>query len=286
MGGRGSHSGRSRGRPRRGPTFGAGAGIAGGGGGGSVGGGSGEGIEESSSSRIIQGQPGTNPNGSATDIRRNTDQTVGTSGASTSTRSGRGQLPEWEDNETALRQIIIDTGMSYAEARRAQDVMVRFFGDDYESFTKGVLPEESAIISEAVMRMPYYNGDIWRGIELDSDVATSVFLSRWLPGTTQSFSDKLGNNTPIVTSFSSAEDVGRNYARWNYTNPGYTSIVFHVKNNHTAAAVQHISSHGAIEEEVMAPTSQRFRVLAVINEGQSRKGGFMYTIELEDMGRH
>ena len=54
-------------------------------------------------------------------------------------RFGRGQLAEWRDNNTALRQIMRDTGFSEAVARVVQANMIRFFGDDYDSFTSGCL---------------------------------------------------------------------------------------------------------------------------------------------------
>lgn len=46
-------------------------------------------------------------------------------------RIGRDQLASWRDNQTALQQIIRDTGMTLAEAQTAQAAQIRYYGDDY-----------------------------------------------------------------------------------------------------------------------------------------------------------
>ena len=105
-------------------------------------------------------------------------------GASPMGRVGRDQLAPWRDNATALQQIMRDTGYTLAEAQLAQDTQIRYYGADYDSFTEGTLPHETEIISEALMRMPYYNGgSIYRGISLPESEAQRIFLDTWLIST-------------------------------------------------------------------------------------------------------
>ena len=85
---------------------------------------------------------------------------------------GRGHLAEWTDNESALRQIMRDTGLPEAAARQVQQDMIRYFGADYGSFTNGSLPVETQRITDALLKMPYYNaGPIYRGIHVPNAVA-------------------------------------------------------------------------------------------------------------------
>ena len=89
---------------------------------------------------------------------------------------GRGHLAEWTDNESALRQIMRDTGLPEAAARQVQQDMIRYFGADYGSFTNGSLPVETQRITDALLKMPYYNaGPIYRGIHVPNAVADRFF---------------------------------------------------------------------------------------------------------------
>ncbi len=200
-------------------------------------------------------------------------------------RSGRGQLAPWRDNDSALRQIMRDTGYSEAMARLAQANLIRFFGNDYDSFTAGNLPIETERISETIMKMPYYNGgNIYRGIHLEDDKANRLFYDTWKPGTVQHFTDTLETMKPIIQSFSNRESVAESFASWGYNNPGVTSIKFVVSGNKTAAGVQHISHFGTRESEVLSPAGQEFKVLRVA-ESTSRWGGRELTFYVEDAGR-
>lgn len=117
-------------------------------------------------------------------------------------RIGRDQLSPWRNNATALQQILRDTGYTLADAQLAQMTQIRYYGADYDAFTEGSLPHETEIISEALMRMPYYNGgSIYRGISVPDRVADSVFLDTWKPGTVHYFTDKLGHGNAVVQSF-------------------------------------------------------------------------------------
>lgn len=96
---------------------------------------------------------------------------------------GRGHLAEWTDNESALRQIMRDTGLPEAAARQVQQDMIRYFGADYGSFTNGSLPVETQRITDALLKMPYYNaGPIYRGIHVPNAVADR-FLQDYQVGT-------------------------------------------------------------------------------------------------------
>ncbi len=206
-------------------------------------------------------------------------------GGGSAGRTGRGQLAPWRDNATALQQIMRDTGMNLAEAQLAQNTQIRYYGADYDAFTEGALPRETEIISEALMRMPYYNGGtIYRGISLPNSVADRVFLDTWKPGTTQIFTDKLGNGNAVVQSFSSRESVAESFGSWNWTGSGMTSIKFIMDDNKTAPGVQHISKFGTREAEVLLPSYQAVYVDKVV-QVPTGGGGRRYEIHLKDRGR-
>lgn len=199
-------------------------------------------------------------------------------------RIGRDQLAPWRDNQTALQQIMRDTGMTLAEAQLAQATQIRYYGDDYDAFTEGTLPRETEIISEALMRMPYYNGVIYRGLSMPDREADRVFLDVWKPGTTQIFTDKLGNGSAVVASFSSRERVAESFGSWDYVGRGQTSIKFIMDDNKTAPGVQHISKFGVREAEVLMPSWQAVYVDRVVQVPTS-SGGRRFEIHLKDRGR-
>ena len=201
-------------------------------------------------------------------------------------RVGRDQLAPWRDNATALQQIMRDTGYTMDEARRAQETQIRYYGADYDSFTEGSLPAETEMISEALMRMPYYNGGtIYRGIRMSDAEADKIFLDTWKPGTVQHFTDKMGKGRGVLQSFSSREQVAENFGSWDYVSRGSTSIKFIVDDNKTAPGVQHISKFGIQEAEVLSPSYQQFYVDQVIQIKDSYYGGRRYEIHLKDKGR-
>ncbi len=207
-------------------------------------------------------------------------------GAGGGMRIGRGQLAPWTNNQTALQQILRDTGYTLAQAQLAQDTQIRYYGADYDAFTEGWLPNETEIISEALMRMPYYNGGtIWRGASFPDDVAKSAFLDTWRPGTTQIFTDKLGNGNAVVQSFSSDENVAETFGHWDWVGTGETSIKFIMTGNKTAPGVQHISKFGTSEAEVLLPSYQNVYVQKVVQVSDTRHGGKRYEIYLKDKGR-
>ena len=139
---------------------------------------------------------------------------------------GRDHLAEWTDNESALRQIMRDTGLPEAAARRVQQDMIRYFGADYGSFTNGSLPVETQRITDALLKMPYYNaGPIYRGIHVPNAVADR-FLQDYQAGTRHSFG--------ILQSFSSREDVAESFGVWNAVYGHTTSIKFVLQGNKTA----------------------------------------------------
>ena len=179
-----------------------------------------------------------------------------------------------------------DTGYTLDEARRAQETQIRYYGADYDSFTEGSLPAETEIISEALMKMPYYNGGtIYRGVSMPDVDADRVFLDVWKPGTVQMFTDKLGNGTGVVQSFSSKRSVAEGFSSWNYVGRGRTSIMFINDDNRTAPGVQHISKFGTQEAEVLSPSYHHFYVDRVVQVSDSHNGGRRFEIHIKDRGR-
>ena len=179
-----------------------------------------------------------------------------------------------------------DTGYTLEQARLAQEMQIRYYGSDYDSFTEGLLPQETEIISEALMRMPYYNaGPIYRGVSMPNIVADEVFLNKWIPGSKHIFTDKLGGGIPVVQSFSSDERVAEGFGSWDWVDMGTTSIKFIMKNNKTAPGVQHISHFGAGEAEVLLPSNQAVRVDRVVQAQDTATGGRRFVIYLSDLGR-
>lgn len=189
---------------------------------------------------------------------------------------GRGHLAEWTDNESALRQIMRDTGLPEAAARQVQQDMIRYFGADYGSFTNGSLPVETQRITDALLKMPYYNaGPIYRGIHVPNAVADR-FLQDYQVGTRHSFG--------ILQSFSSREDVAESFGVWNAVYGHTTSIKFVLQGNKTAPSTVHISHFGYSESEVLSPHIQEFEVLRAEVEAGAQ-GHRRITFYLEDRTR-
>lgn len=208
----------------------------------------------------------------------------GGGGGSGQVRPGRGQLPRTNDQD-AFRQMVADTGYTDAEARIAWNAQMSYYGNDYPEFTAGYKPAETQIITDALLRMPYYNGGtIYRGISLSDDVAQRVFLDPWKPGTVQSFTDTQGNGNYILQSFSSERSASDDFSGWNYVDRGQTAICFICDGNRTAPGVQHISYYGESEAEVLSPAGQRFYVTQVVRAADSSNGGKRYEIHLTDRG--
>ena len=169
-----------------------------------------------------------------------------------------------------------DTGLPEAAARRVQQDMIRYFGADYGSFTNGSLPVETQRITDALLKMPYYNaGPIYRGIHVPNAVADR-FLQDYQAGTRHSFG--------ILQSFSSREDVAESFGVWNAVYGHTTSIKFVLQGNKTAPSTVHISHFGYSESEVLSPHIQEFEVLRAEVEAGAQ-GHRRITFYLEDRTR-
>lgn len=208
----------------------------------------------------------------------------GAGGGSGHVRTGRGQLPR-TNNDDALAQLQRDTGYDEAKARDALHAMTEFYGGDYQKYTAGLLPDATRTATEAALRMPYYDGEVYRGVffnDRETDLA-QTFLSKWKPGSEQMFTDTQGTGKGVLQSFSSDRSSAEQFSNWGDAYTGETSIMFVMHGNRTAPGVQHLSKHGSKEAEVLSPAGQRFKVLSV-TMSETSEGGRNYEIHLQDKG--
>ena len=194
-----------------------------------------------------------------------------------------------EQRERAIQQIMLDTGYSREKAEAAFDATFDYFCTDTSLYTQGadgygLKQNETRIISDMLIRMPPYNGgDVYRGIELDGlttdsllrdvDVGATFGFAAFDPdfpgdfGIWESAKVVNGINLPaadrdmgVLASFSTDRLVAEDYGGWGTTSSGKDSVLFVLRNNHTAPGVSHLSPQGEMDSEVLSPHLQQFTV--------------------------
>lgn len=152
-------------------------------------------------------------------------------------------------NKKALESIIKETGYDRNKAQKFQNALIEWFGDDYEEFTKGNRRNQEQIINEGLKRMGTYSGSISRGMNF-KDETEYLKVSNLPIG-----SEFLGKT---VYAWSSERDVAENYAAIQYSN--CHSILIQCENNKSAVGMQHISKHGKVEAELLAPSTAQYKI--------------------------
>ena len=184
---------------------------------------------------------------------------MGGRGASSSiggSNKRRGQLENAFDygrqseqyNQSALEQIIKDTGFSENKAKQLQSDMHDYLGGDYAGFVNGKYPDKVKRIDEGLSKMPSYNGEIYRGMNVDNDTMKSF--------------ENLKEGDPIkmksISSWSSNKEVATDYG--GIYGKDNNSVIFVCDNNKSGSGVQHISKWGKRESEVLLPSTAKWKV--------------------------
>ena len=226
--------------------------------------------------------------------------------------------------EEKVTQVMVDTGWSEQKAQSFIEV-VKYYSDgnsrefcgsaDKANFMFGDRPDDSKLMSEGILAMPPYEGELWRGITISSGAAEEwldemytgdIFgfagyytgpdmadsFSYWSPGDMR--------DAGVVASFTSDRDVAfHDYANLELNGNGTiigdrggkytkttsnTTIIFHLTGNKTAASITHLAIAGADESEVLSPIWQQFEyegktLIRVLPNGHE-----VYQVELIDKG--
>lgn len=160
-----------------------------------------------------------------------------------------------------------DTGYSDEKSREFQKALQEYFGGDYETILSGETPT-AKIIRSGIERMPVYDGSISRGMIFDNadvKVFTNLQIGDEIPqkGIIESWSSEQGT----AIAFSGISDYRR------------SSVILECMDNETAVGVQHLSSFGSVESEVLS--SAKYEVVEVITESKydylSRHKEYLYS---------
>jgi hypothetical protein len=187
----------------------------------------------------------------------------GGGGGSPTTRQERGKTGHLADDyvghERSIQLLMQETGMSRAEAEQTYHAMSDYFSNGYSNIRAGHPPsaaEKAMLIDKAIKKARAYNGEIYRGIHLDSNT-----YSEWAKGLKKGATlDMKG-----ISSWSSKKKVAENFAK---TDSYYgKAVVFKLKSTNHAVPVQHLSSFGSREAEVLAPSFVKYKISSYITKG-------------------
>lgn len=156
-----------------------------------------------------------------------------------------------------IEMLMKETGLSSAEAEKTYFALASYFGSGYTSIRTGHPPsalEKAKLIDNALKKARAYKGEIYRGIHLDEST-----YSEW--------SKNLQKGATIdmkgISSWSSNHKVAESFAQSNYGK----SVVFKLKSTNHAVPVQHLSSFGKGEAEVLAPSFVKYKVSSFVKQG-------------------
>ena len=176
-----------------------------------------------------------------------------------------------EYNAKAFEQIKVDTGYSEEQATEFHSALKEYFGGDYASILAG---EGSTVktIRDGLDRMPVYDGTVYRGLcfSESSDYDISEF-TRLKPG------DKIPSKG-IISSWSSDKRVAEAFGAASTQAVESSTVILECLENKTDVGVQHISSYGSREAEVLC--GSKYEVLEIVTESKydyvSRRKDLLY----------
>lgn len=176
-----------------------------------------------------------------------------------------------EYNAKAFEQIKVDTGYSEEQATEFHSALKEYFGGDYASILAG---EGSTVktIRDGLDRMPVYDGTVYRGLcfSESSDYDISEF-TRLKPG------DKIPSKG-IISSWSSDKRVAEAFGAASTQAVESSTVILECLENKTGVGVQHISSYGSREAEVLC--GSKYEVLEIVTESKydyvSRRKDLLY----------
>ena len=164
-----------------------------------------------------------------------------------------------EYNEKAFEQIKIDTGYSEEQTTEFHNALKEYFGGDYDSILTG----EGSIaktIRDGLDRMPVYDGAVYRGLcfSESSDYDISEF-TRLKPG-------DVVPSKGIISSWSSDKRVAEAFGAASTQSAESSTVILECLENKTGVGVQHISSYGCREAEVLC--GSKYEVLEIVTESK------------------
>lgn len=266
-------------------------GVAGGGSGGTGVDGSGR-MGGSAGGNPMHAEPG--PSGRDSKDQRGLQETNGMAGGKADARNTARDHIDGESltRDQKIEMIMADNNCSRDQAEAIYQSFSSYSnGGDYDflssddeaNYMYGNRPDETKILSDALIKMPYYDGTIYRAIELD-DSAVDNFIdymqtnnveawgfSGYLRGDSDNFYFwEAGDlrDAGVVSSFTSsryialhdygnvAEDKGS--LKYFGRQVGTTTVLFQVEGNKTASSITHLSDWGLGEYEVLSPHLQQF----------------------------
>lgn len=202
-------------------------------------------------------------------------------------RPGRGQLTPFdpdrpkESRMEAIRQIMRDLHIDSKKATAFYHYFAQYFGGDYQDYTAGLKPKETAALSRALLHMPYFNGPIYRGMSFETEEKAQEFLQKVRIGRTFYFTDKNNLGDKVLSSWSSDEENARQYLELHRPSKK-VGILFKMEDNKVAAGVRHISKFGIDENEVLSPAGHKMRPTSI--EETYEKGKKVIIIHVKDIG--
>ena len=161
--------------------------------------------------------------------------------------------------ERSIQMLMKETGMTRNEAETTYRAMEDYFSIGYSKIRAGKPPSEAVkgkLIDNAIKRARAFNGEIYRGIHLSSND-----YAQWAQGL------KKGATVDMkgISSWSSKKNVAEAFARKG-THSGQ-SVIFKVKSTSKAVPVQHLSTFGSGEAEVLAPSFAKYKVSSFTTKG-------------------
>lgn len=155
--------------------------------------------------------------------------------------------------------LIDETGYTDDEASKVKKVLNDYFGNDYKEFTAGDRQEDVKVIDKALHKMQPYDGEIYRGMHL---------VPRYLDALMQNA--QVGSEVMMksISSWTSAESVAD---RFSQIDSDSNSVIFVCKNNESGVGVRHLSKLGAKEDEVLAPSTAKWRITKITQEEKVKK---------------
>lgn len=159
-----------------------------------------------------------------------------------------------EYNVKAFEQIKVDTGYSDEQATKFHDALKEYFGGDYKEILSGET-QTAKIIRNGIDRMPIYNDAICRGMTLSNEDVG--LFSNLKPGETLP-------RKSIIESWSSSKETAIAYSGIN--DYDRSSVILECVDNQTGVGVQHLSSFGKVESEVLS--SAEYEVVEVVIENK------------------
>lgn len=172
-----------------------------------------------------------------------------------------------EYNMQAYKQIKKDTGYSDREAKEFQNALKEYFGGNYSEILSGET-QLAKTIRNGLDRMPTYNNTIFRGMILTNEDIGQ--FSNLKPGETLP-------RRGIIESWTSSKGTAMAFGGINSYDR--CSVILECVDNKTSVGVQHLSSFGKLESEVLS--SAEYEVIDVAIENKydylSKHKEFLYT---------